>query len=107
MTLTRKVVVVVTVLYHFTCDPMALRWLPVFNIALCRLPALYYSTTLTPNNSVLHYKGSKHDDQTGCRIATPELAPSPTYSPALAPYRLPASGSTSRVSHKNNINKTQ
>src|SRR6218665_2032484 len=66
--------------------PLALYWLPVFNIALCWLPALYYGTTMTPNNSILHYKGSKQDNQTGSRIETPALAPSPTYSPGLAPY---------------------
>ena len=55
--------------------PLALRWLPVFNIALCWLPALYYSTTLTPNNSILQYKGSKHSNQTRSRIATPTQAP--------------------------------
>src|SRR6218665_3938810 len=45
-----------------------------------------YSPTQAPNNSVLHYKGSKHANQIGSRITTPELAPSPTYSPVLAPY---------------------
>ena len=51
--------------------PLALHWLSALYIALCWLPALYYSTTLAPNNSILHYKGYKHDNQTGCRIATP------------------------------------
>src|SRR6218665_33371 len=66
--------------------PLAQRWLPVFNIVLCWLPALYYSTSLARNNSILHYKGYKRGNQIGIRFTTPELAPSPTYSPALAPY---------------------
>src|SRR6218665_2780972 len=100
-----------------------LNWLTVLHIALYWLPALApnpqyspalapYSPTQAPNNSVLHYKGYKRDNQIGSRITTPELAHSPTYSPALAPYpgslhRLSASGSTSRGSHKKEINKTQ
>src|SRR6218665_408263 len=45
---------------------------------------------MAPNNSVLHYKGSKHDNQTGSRIATPDpaLASCPPYSPTLAPRPL-------------------
>src|SRR6218665_2492661 len=68
------------------CVSLALHWLSDLHIVLCWVPALYYSTTLTPNNSILHLKGSKHDNQTGCRITTPALAPSPIYRPVLAPY---------------------
>src|SRR6218665_537105 len=42
-----------------------IHWLPALHIAPRWLP------TQAPNNSVLHYKGSKHANQTGCRIATP------------------------------------
>src|SRR6218665_85276 len=66
--------------------PLALRWLQVLHIAICWVPALYYSITLTPNNSILHYKGYKRSNQIGSRITTPELSPSPTYRPVLAPY---------------------
>src|SRR6218665_280323 len=34
-------------------------------------PCPQYSPNLAPNNSVLHIKGSKPANQTGCRIATP------------------------------------
>src|SRR6218665_1322706 len=49
-------------------------------------PCPQYSPSLAPNNSVLHYKGSKHANQIGSKIATPARAPSPQYSPVLAPY---------------------
>src|SRR6218665_3845463 len=51
-------------------------------------PCPQYSPSLAPNNSILHYKGSKHDNQTGSRIVTtgPALSPCPPYSPTLAPY---------------------
>src|SRR6218665_668138 len=83
-----------------------LNWLTVLHIALYWLPALApnpqyspalapYSPTQAPNNSVLHYKGYKRDNQIGSRITTPELAHSPTYSPVLAPY----TGSHNSVLH--------
>src|SRR6218665_2802196 len=109
---------------HWLSDiHMALRWLPALNIALHWLPTtrffitrapnmltrsevelqpLHWLPTRAPNNSVLHYKGAKHANQTGSRIATPALAPYPG-----SLHRLSASGSTSRGSHKKDINKTQ
>src|SRR6218665_2630394 len=71
-------------------QPLALRWLSALHIALRRLPDLImpivWLPSLAPNNSVLLLKGSKHDNQTGCRITTPALAPNPAYRPVLAPY---------------------
>src|SRR6218665_1062587 len=94
------VVVIVTVLRHYSLNISALcwlsalhitlHWLSALHIALRRLPDLIMPIvglpSLAPNNSVLHLKGSKPGNQTGCRIATPELAPSPTYRAVLAPY---------------------
>src|SRR6218665_3595094 len=100
-------------------QPLALHWLSALYIALCRLPALHIALrrlpdlimhivwlpSLAPNNSVLHIKGSKHSNQTGCRIATSAMAPSPTYSHTLAPYTdsllwLHTSGSRSKHRHQ-------
>src|SRR6218665_1359690 len=78
----------------------ALALSPTYNHVLAPCPQ--YSPTLAPNNSVLHLKGSKHDNHIGSRIATPALAPYPG-----SLHRLSASGSTSRGSHKKDINKTQ
>src|SRR6218665_245074 len=59
---------------------------PTYNPMLAPCPQ--YSPSLAPNNSILHCKGSKHDNQTGSRIVTtgPALSPCPPYSPTLAPY---------------------
>src|SRR6218665_2013953 len=54
---------------------------PIY-IALCRLPIVLI--WLPQLGSSL--QGYKHANQIGSRIATPALAPSPTYSPALAQY---------------------
>src|SRR6218665_213121 len=63
--------------------PLTLLYIHSLTHSLAHLPTHYAyslapcSPTLAPNNSVLHYKGSKHGNQTGCRIATHRL-------PALA-----------------------
>src|SRR6218665_3032452 len=74
--------------------PLALHWLSALYIALCRLPiALIW----LPTTRFFISRAPNLLTRLDVELQPPALAPSPTYRPALAPYRLPASGSTSRV----------
>src|SRR6218665_272326 len=78
--------------------PLALCWLSALYIALCRLPlALVWLPTTRFFITRVPNLVTRLDVELHPLHRLPALAPSPTYSPALAPYRLPTSGSTSRV----------
>src|SRR6218665_1890490 len=69
---------------------LALHWLSVLHIALCWVPALYYSPAMAPTTRFFITRApnmvTRLDVELQPLPRLPALAPSPTYSPTLAPY---------------------
>src|SRR6218665_3454528 len=66
---------------------LALCWLSALHIDLCWVPALYYSPSLAPNNSILHYKATNM--LTRSKVELQPLNWLPVLHIELAPYTGP------------------